>query len=814
MMNNRSDSGGYDQPSPSNLPAIVAPGGGGMARRSGGSGQGPFTPDEDKGADFGRYLAAVRRYRYWVVLTTVVGFAGAVGATRLLKPQFAAQATLWVETSSREDASRGPIQPDQLLAAQGWVDLLRSYVVLDDVVRQMRLYVQPDREADSSTFAGFAIDNQFLPGEYRLSVDATGREFVLTAKGGVVVQRGAVGDSVGRGIGFLWAPRASALPPNHSIQFMVLQPRDAATRLANDLGMRIDQNGNFLRIFLTGTDPGRIAATVNAVAQREVDVAAELKKAKLIELTKILNAQLLSAERNLHSAEDALESFRVRTVTMPSDRGTALAPGLTITRDPVNSQFFDMKIQREQMRRDREAIERALAQVADSGLSVDALTVVPSVQQSPDLRKALDELTTAQADLRALRYKYTDAALPVQQRARQVDSLQLKTIPMLAHALVAQISARERALDVQVSNASEDMRSIPVRTIEESRLERAKTIAENLYTTLQQRYEEARLAEASSIPDVRVLDAAVTPEAPISNTAPRILLLGLVGGLCLGVLVAVMLDRFDPRVRYPDQITHDLGLPILGTLPRVNGKKNGKGAVETAHVLESLRSIRLNLTHAYGAAGPLLITITSPGSGDGKSFLCSNLAITFADSGYQTVLIDGDLRRGGLHRLLNATRKPGLTDYLSGEATREAVLQSTAYPALSFIGGGTRKPTAPELLGSPKMMELIASLRASHSVILIDSPPLGAAVDPFLLATVSGNLMLVMRTGATDRELAKAKLEMIDRLPVRILGAVLNDVKAEGVYRYYGYLDGYDMEPEHADAAPEPRKRIPGTVPR
>src|SRR5205807_5191909 len=123
----------------------------------------------------------------------------------------------------------------------------------------------------------------------------------------------------------------------------------------------------------------------------------------------------------------------------------------------------------------------------------------------------------------------------------------------------------------------------------------------------------------------------------------------------------------------------------------------------------------------------LLITITSPGTGDGKSFVSSNLAIAFADAGFRTVLIDGDLRRGGLHRLLNVSRKPGLTDFLSGGLERDEVIQSTAYPSLSFIGGGTRKPSAPELLGSPAMMELIAGLRGTYNVILVDSPPLGAA---------------------------------------------------------------------------------------
>ena len=146
--------------------------------------------------------------------------------------------------------------------------------------------------------------------------------------------------------------------------------------------------------------------------------------------------------------------------------------------------------------------------------------------------------------------------------------------------------------------------------------------------------------------------------------------------------------------------------------------------------------------------------------------------------------------------MLKGSRTPGLTDYLSGTATREAVIQTTPYPQLWFIGGGTRKQTAPELLGTPAMRELVLGLRSNYQVILIDSPPLGAAVDPFLLATLTGNLAVVLRTGATDRQLARAKLEMMDRLPVRILGAVLNDVKAEGVYRYYGYLAGYEAEEE------------------
>jgi tyrosine-protein kinase Etk/Wzc len=140
---------------------------------------------------------------------------------------------------------------------------------------------------------------------------------------------------------------------------------------------------------------------------------------------------------------------------------------------------------------------------------------------------------------------------------------------------------------------------------------------------------------------------------------------------------AVVLDRIDPRVRYPEQVSRDLGLPILGMVPHLRRDQ------EPAEVVEALRGVCLNLVHAYGAAGPLLVTITSPGPGDGKSFLAANLALTFADGGHRTLLIDGDIRRGVLHRRFKAARQPGLTDYLREEVTRDQIVQTSAYPWLS-----------------------------------------------------------------------------------------------------------------------------------
>jgi capsular exopolysaccharide synthesis family protein len=754
------------------------------------------------GNELARHLATLRRAKWWVLATGLAGLAAGVTSARYAKPVYEAQATIWVESEpDRSGTQQGPIQQAQLLGSSGWIELLRSYVVLDPVVAQTRAYLSKAPDVASDLFADFALREPFRPGRYRLSVDPTGQTVTLAAEGGAVVERVAVGDSIGRPLGFIWAPPRSALPPGTSVEFGVSSPRDAASALAARLMPVMGERGNFLSIRLEGTDARALAATLNALVERYVQVAGELKRDKLTELVGILRDQLGQAERKLRESESELQRFRVQTITLPSDRATPVVPGLAATRDPVFSSFFDIRIEVEQVRRDREAIQRVLADAGASGLSTDALEGVGAVQHSTELTAALRELTDKRAELRALRYRYTDEHAPLRDLAGAIDTLERRSIPAIAQLVIDALSARERELDQRVQSASRELQQIPPRAIEEARLQRDVEIAGTLYTTLQQRYETARLAEVSSIPDVRVLDRAQIPDRPIKNRAMYFLVAGLVGGLGVGVGGALARDRLDRRVRYPEQVTTGMGLPILGVIPFYRAP-DGRTALEAVPVIEALRGIRLNVTHAYGAAGPLVLTVTSPGPGDGKSFVASNLALSFAHAGHRTLLIDGDSRRGSLHRVIRANRKPGLTDVLAGGGKADAVVGQTDYPQLSFLGCGSGMTNAPELLSSPALLQLLTKFRSSYGVIIVDSPPLSAGIDAFALGTATGNLLLVVRTGATDRQLAGAKLEVLDRLPIRILGAVVNGVKDWSGYQYHSYyLPGYQSVAEPAATA-------------
>ncbi|MFL5489286.1 MAG: CpsD/CapB family tyrosine-protein kinase, partial [Gemmatimonadaceae bacterium] len=205
-----------------------------------------------------------------------------------------------------------------------------------------------------------------------------------------------------------------------------------------------------------------------------------------------------------------------------------------------------------------------------------------------------------------------------------------------------------------------------------------------------------------------------------------------------------------------------------------------------SQVVESFRTLRLALRYEFPANGPVMITVSSPSTADGKSLVSSNLALAFASAGHRTLLVDGDLRCGSLHSTFDITVTPGLVEYLSNGCGLDNVVRGTASENLYVLPRGTRTNRAPELLVSQRMSALIETAGSKFDVVIVDSPPFIAGVDAYALAAVTGNILIVLRQGVSDRKLAGAKLGVVDRLPIRVLGTVINGVPSGGMYRYYG----------------------------
>ena len=764
----------------------------------------PRVADEDGGFPWARYIAALRRYKWSMLAIVIAGTALGVAATRLLEPVYEVQGTIWIsaeEGPRREE--RGPIRAEELLNSTAWIELFSSFAVVDAVVRKMSLYLAPASEADAGAFAGFAVAERFAPGEYTLTLDEPPQHYLLRTADGLEIERGTIGDSVGREIGFLWAPTRETFGDRETIDFSVVNPRDVSVGLRDRLTAVLPERSNFLRVTLTGTDPARTAAILNTWIEEFVSTAADLKKRNLVELTKVLDEQLRSAEGNLRRAESALLGFRVRAITLPSE-GSSLAGGAEPARDPVLENFFEQRAEYDNVRNDRQAFELLVAQVRRGALPPDALLSNPSiVDGNDDLRLAIGDLNAKQAQLRSARQMYTDEHVSVRELRQSVDALKEQTIPRLADASLDRLRRREEDLADRIQRASTELRNVPLRTIQEMRLRRDVTVAENLYTTLQNRYDEARLAEASAVPDVSVLDAAVAPQWPSKDRTPLFVMMAFLASLGVAVGIALLRDQTDQRFRYPEQAARELGLDIIGAVPPIKAANGPANPIEAAQVVEVFRSIRVHLQQSFDTAGPMLLTISSPGVGDGKSLVSARLALSFADAGLRTVLVDGDIRRGELHTRFGADSRPGLLDYLAGDASVKDVLHDSRHENLVIIPHGMKRERGPELLVSEGMAHLVSTLEAEFEVVLIDSPPLGANIDPFALGMTTGNMLLVLRSGETDRRVAEAKLRTLEHFPIRIVGAVLNDLDLKGPYQQYPYLYGYgSLEEEWSPQRP------------
>ncbi len=742
-----------------------------------------------------RIIAVLRRFKWMILGLTLLGTAGSVVATRFIEAEYESRATIWVGTSATRS---GPIQAPGLLQGLAWLELINTYAVRDPVVRKLKLYITPETPADSVIFRDFDLADQFAPGRYELKVDATGREWTLGVVGGAVVANGTVGDSIGRELGFRWAPGASHLTAEREVRFSLVTPRDASNAIADKFSARMNgEDGNFMTLSMAGTDPNRASNTLNAIADQFIAVAADLKREKLTELSTLLFEQVQQQDSAVRATESSLESFRVNTITLPNE-AAPIAPGLAMTQPTVISNYFQQRTQLDLLQQDRMALGAVLERAKNGALSVDAFLTIGAVQRAPDLQSVLSSVSGLEANLRSLRQQYTDKHLAVQELMTRLDTLKLSTVPRYAEALLEQLRIQEDDLRSRITSASRELTEIPTRTATEARLRRNADAAVALFRNLQTRYEEARLSEMSAIPDVTLMDPAVAPTRPTKNTAPRLIIMGFGASLAAALVLALLVDRMDRRFRYPDQVTQELRLGILGAVPAIRRQSGNRVLApdETAQIIEAFRSIRLNLAHSFGDA-PIALTISSPGPGDGKSLISSNLALAFAEAGYKTILIDGDTRRGEMHRTFQSDRRPGLLDYLAGQVEIDVLPRPTSHENLELIPGGTRRQNSPELLGSPKMSRLITHLKHMYEVVIVDSPPLGVGIDPFVLGTATGNMLVVLRSGETDREMAEAKLQTLDRLPIRVLGAVLNDIRAgTGAYRYYSYLYGYAAEDE------------------
>ncbi|WP_412062424.1 polysaccharide biosynthesis tyrosine autokinase [Rubrivirga sp. IMCC45206] len=369
--------------------------------------------------------------------------------------------------------------------------------------------------------------------------------------------------------------------------------------------------------------------------------------------------------------------------------------------------------------------------------------------------------------------------------------------------------SRVDILNGRISSYRSELDRIPGQTVALARLVREQQSAERLALGLDQKLQEARVAESAELGYAEVVRTAGVPDTPVAPNRPRLAILGLLIGLGLGLVLAVGRSQLDQAIRRPSQL-RELGHPLLGVIPDMTRliEEDHEGAAAMgikgwevdsrivtiinpmSTAAEAFRGLRTSIQFSRPDAPVQTILVTSASPGEGKSTVAANLAVVMAQAGRRTLLVDADLRRPRVDKLFGMARSPGLSDYISGNADERDL---TVADDFDVLPAGTTIPSPAEHLGSRAFRDLLETFKGAYDLVIIDAPPVLAATDPVLLSTQTDAVVVVATAGKTkDFELNYA-VEEVQAVGGQVIGVILNrfDVTQEYGYRYqYSYKYG------------------------
>jgi capsular exopolysaccharide synthesis family protein len=291
---------------------------------------------------------------------------------------------------------------------------------------------------------------------------------------------------------------------------------------------------------------------------------------------------------------------------------------------------------------------------------------------------------------------------------------------------------------------------------------------------------------------VSIMDRAVPELRPVKPNKTLNIVLGVVVGLVVGVGLAFFIEYLDTSVKTIDDVERALQCPVLGVIPQNVGLLIKEGA-ESPHA-EAYRVLRTNILFSRKDEKLNCMCVVSAGAGEGKSTTVFNLATIFAQAGNRVVIVDSDLRRPTLHKMVGVSNSIGLTNYLLKQNTLEEVIQTTSVPSLDFMASGKLPSSSLGILSSSQMKNLINELKQRYDFVFFDSPPIMGVSDASILASEVDMTVQVIQYRRYPQPMNIRAKQMIEKVGGNLVGIVLNNINMsqdESYYYYSGYYHDY-----------------------
>jgi capsular exopolysaccharide synthesis family protein len=303
---------------------------------------------------------------------------------------------------------------------------------------------------------------------------------------------------------------------------------------------------------------------------------------------------------------------------------------------------------------------------------------------------------------------------------------------------------------------------------------------------------------------VEIVDEAKVDSHPVKPNKPLNIALGIIIGLVVGVGLAFFIEYLDTSVKTIDDVERSLQSPVLGVIPQNVGLLIEEGA-ESPHA-EAYRVLRTNLLFSRKDDKLNTVAVVSAGAGEGKSTTVFNLASVFAQSGQRVLVVDSDLRRPTLHKMLRVTNSIGLTNYLLKQNSLEEVVQTTQVPTMDFLASGKLPSSSLGILSSAQMKDLIGELKQRYDFVFFDSPPIMGVSDASILASEVDMTLQVIQYRRYPQPMNVRAKQLIEKVGGNLVGIVLNNINMsqdESYYYYSGYYHDYYYR---SDEQQEPAK--------